>query len=97
MITILKIGHHTFALKPGTNPAALLKALSEAVQVRHCYSAEKPFRYRALHEDSEQRHKAEIEVLMVDSRAVGPADPTRDDYGEEIARPARRGLQITNG
>lgn len=95
MITILKIGSYNFALPPGANVAAILKALSGSAQVRHCYSAEKPFQYRALHDA--ERHAADIEVVMVDSRRIGPADPGRDDYGEVIEKPARRGLLLEPG
>ena len=95
MITILKIGHTSYALSKGANVAAILKALSEAVEVRHCYSAEKPFQYRALHDPD--RQGASVEVAMVDPRRVGPPDPGRDDYGEVIEKPMQRGLMLGAG
>ena len=95
MITVIKIGSYCYALPKGANVAVILKALSGAVRVRHCYSAEKPFQFRALHEPT--KHGADIEISMVDPRCIGPADPGLDDYGEKIEKPVKRGLMIGAG
>lgn len=95
MTTILKIGYRHFALKPGANVAAILKALSSAVPVRPCYSSEKPYKFRAYHDPD--KHGYDIEISIVDTRQCGPADPCVDDDGTPIEKPVKRGLMLGSG
>lgn len=94
MTTILRVGFHYFALPASANTAAILKAFSGAVQVRHCYSSERPFEFRALHGSNRE---AEVQIVMVDSKRVGPPNPDIDDCGQAIEKPASRGRLLTNG
>lgn len=96
MIHILKIGHVQFALRKDANVAAILKALTGAVEVRSCYSHDK-VKYRQVHEP-----RGTVEVELVDPKQVGPARTDRDDYDEPIlgGRPKQIGtppLLLTEG
>lgn len=95
MRTILKIGYRHYALKPDANVTAILKALSAAIPVRPCYTSEKPVKFRAYHDPS--KRDCDIEIVMIDPRQVGPADPCIDDDGTPIEKPAKRGLMLGAG
>lgn len=78
MIHILKIGHAQFALRKDANVAAILKALTGAVEVRSCYGRDN-VKYRQVHEP-----RGTVEVELVDPKQVGPARTDRDDYDQPI-------------